>query len=279
MRRITSLAAFALALGPTSAVLAEDVATNKVDSAKARLYVRAAIVHMQPNVSSDPVAIENLSPFAGLAIEEGPIAGSGVGVDALTIPAFLVGYVLPWGGRNVSIETLVGAPVELNMKATGTLATESIAPYALGNVPTGVAAVGTDLGRAKALPPIVTAVYRFEAWKQRYRPYAGGGLAYMHIYDAEITNPVLTEVAVPALEVSDAFGAVLQGGLEAKLMGRYFATLDVKLLLGMSMEARVKDIYIATPDLPVFEMAHAGDATVDISMTPIVVSAGVGAEF
>ena len=251
---------------------------SKKKSEKPRFFMRAAILHMAPNVSSDEVALSNLSEFAQLAIDSGPIAGSGVGVDSVTIPALLVGYVLPYLDGHLSIETILGAPVELTLKATGTLASESIAPFALGNVPTGVPAVGADLGSAKAIPPIVTAVYRFDPW-HRLRPYAGGGLGYMHVYDAQITNPVLSEVAPPVLEVSDAVGLVLQAGVETRLQGRYFATFDVKAIVGMSMEATVRDIYIRTPDLPVFEMAHAGDATVDIGLTPIIVSGGVGAEF
>ncbi len=278
MMRTGALAA--VLLGSSGAVaFADEVSPTASETTAKRVYARAAILHMQPNVSSDEVSLSNLSPFAELAIEPGPIANSGVGVDSVTIPALLVGYVLPyWDGR-VSIETLIGAPVELSMKAEGSLANESIAPFALGNVPTGVPAVGAELGRAKALPPIVTGVYRFDPWKQRLRPYLGAGLAYMHIYDAEISNPVLTEVSVPALDVSDGIGAVLQAGLETTIHGRYFAALDVKAIVGMSMEARVRDIYIRTPELPLFEMAHAGDATVDIGMTPIIISAGVGAEF
>jgi len=271
--------AFALALLAIPSMAQADTTAHSAKKSNApKLYVRTTVLYMAPNVSSDEVVLSNNTSFAELAIEDGPIPGSGVGVDSVTIPAILLGYVLPYMDGKLSIETVLGAPVSLSLKATGTLANESIAPFALGNVPTGVPAFGEDLGTAKALPPIVTAVYRFAPWN-RVRPYAGAGIAYMHIYDTKVTNAVLNEVTEPTLDVSDGVGLVAQGGLETRITGRYFATLDVKAILGMSMTATVSNIYVRTPELPVFEMTEAGNAVVDIGMTPLLVSAGLGAEF
>lgn len=243
-----------------------------------RFYTRVGVLHMLTNVSSDNVQMSNLSPFAELAIDPGPIPDSGADVEDVTMPVVTIGYVLPWLDGQLSVETPLGLPVELKLQATGAMATESIAPYALGNVPTGVPAIGKELGTAKVLPPIVTAVYRFLP-DSFVHPYAGAGLSYMYIYDARVTNPVLVDVAEPELEVDDAFGLVAQVGVEIKIHGRYYAMLDLKTILGLRMSAKVKDIYIRTPELPVFEMAHAGDASIEISMLPVIGTAALGADF
>jgi outer membrane protein W len=257
--------------GATRSVLDEPVP-------KTRFYFRIGGLHMAPNVNSDEVSLSNLSAFAQLAVEPGPIAGSGATVESLTVPAAMIGYVLPYLDGRLSIETVLGLPLELKMKATGSMATESLAPFALGNVPTGVPALGEDLGTAKGIPPVVTAVYRFlpDQW---FHPYAGGGLSMMFVYDAKITNPLLTSVSEPTMDVGTGFGLVAQGGIEARVYDRYYATLDLKTIVGMSMEATVYDIYVETPELPVFDTAHVGDATVELGLLPLIVTLAAGADF
>lgn len=246
--------------------------------AKTKFYFRAGGLHLAPFVSSDDVVLSNVTPFAQLAVQNGPIENSGGSMDSLTVPAAIVGYVLPYLDGRLSIETVLGLPLSLNLKLTGAVATESLAPTALGNLPTGVPALGERLGTAKAIPPVVTAVYRFLPEKG-FHPYAGAGLAMMFVYDEKIENPVLTSVSEPTLEVGNGFGVVAQAGIEARIHDRYYATLDFKTILGLSVEAVVHDIYVETPELPLFEMAEVGDASVDIGIVPIIITAAVGADF
>jgi outer membrane protein W len=269
-----------IASAPQKAAVEKDAVEKDADSPglRDRFYARAAVLHLVPFVNSGEVVLSNLSDFAQIAVEEGPIAGSGADMDPVTIPALMVGYVLPWLDGHLSVETILGAPVTLTLKASGTMANESLAPYALDGVPTGVPALGTDLGTAKALPPILTAVYRFRL-DSRVRPYLGLGVNYMHVYDPQITNPLLTEVVEPWLEVEDAVGAVFQGGVDVGFYGRFFANLDVKAIYLGTLSATVHDVYVKTPGLPVFEMARVGDASVDIDVFPVIVSGGVGAHF
>ncbi len=257
---------------------APSTAPSLLDAPKRRrFYLRPGVLHMQPNVSSENVVLSNLSEFAELAISPGPIPNSGAGVAPVTVPVMNVGYVLPWLDGHLSVETVLGLPIELELQATGAMASESLAPFALGNVPTGVPAMGANLGTAKALPPIVTAVYRFMQ-TSIVHPYLGSGLSYMHVYDAHVTNPVLTDVAEPRLEVDDAFGVVAQAGVELRIYDRYYAMIDFKTIMGLRMDAKVRDIYIRTPELPVFEMAHAGDASVTIRMLPLIGTLALGAD-
>ena len=84
----------------------------------------------------------------------------------------------------------------------------SIAPEALG-LPTGVPALGSELGEADAAPPIITLVYQY-ARLGALRPYAGGGLGLMFTYNARATNPVLTEVGESTFSIDPAAGLVLR---------------------------------------------------------------------
>jgi outer membrane protein W len=246
--------------------------------AKTKFYFRAGGFHLAPIVNSDNVVLSNVSPFAQLAVQEGAIANSGGSIDSVTAPAVIVGYVLPYLEGRLSVEMVLALPLELDLKVTGAMATDSLAPFALGNVPTGVPALGEALGTAKAIPPVVTAVYRFLP-EQVFHPYAGAGLTVMFTYDEQINNPILTEVSQPTLDVGTGFGIVAQAGFEARIYDRYYATLDLKTILGLSVEAVVHDIYVATPELPLFETAEVGDASVDIGIIPIIVTAAVGADF
>jgi outer membrane protein W len=245
---------------------------------KTKFYVRAGGFHLAPIVNSDNVMLSNVSPFAQLAVKEGPIANSGGTIDSVTAPAAIVGYVLPYLEGRLSLEIVLALPLELDLKVTGAMATDSLAPFALGNVPTGVPALGESLGTAKAIPPVVTAVYRFLP-EQAFHPYAGAGLTVMFTYDEQVTNSILTEVSEPTLDVGTGFGVVAQAGIEARIYDRYYATLDIKTILGLSVEAVVHDIYVETPELPLFETAEVGDASVDIGIIPVIVTAAVGADF
>src|SRR5690606_38201381 len=124
-----------------------------------RLYFRAGLLHVAPLSDSRELTLSNVDGPASLAIMDGPIAGSGAALDPLTVPAVIAGYVLPiWDGR-LSLETVLSTPIHVKFRATGTLADMSLAPDALG-IPTGVPALGSELGEADAAPPLVTAVYR-----------------------------------------------------------------------------------------------------------------------
>lgn len=280
----TLLAGLAVFLALPSEVVAEkktDAGKGSVltsQDSKTKYYVRAGGYHLAPIVNSDNVVLSDISPFAQLAVKEGAIANSGGSIDSVTGPAIIVGYVLPYLEGRLSVETVLGLPLELDLKVTGAMATDSLAPFALGNVPTGVPALGESLGTAKAIPPVVTAVYRFLP-EQVFHPYLGAGLAVMFVYDEQVNNPVLTEVSEPTLDVDTGFGVVAQAGFEARVYDRYYATLDIKTILGLSVEAVVRDIYVETPELPLFETAEVGNASVDIGIIPIIVTLAVGADF
>lgn len=257
----------ALCAGPAAA---ETQAAPSFD----RLYFRAGLLHLAPLSSSDEMELVGVEGPASLAIEDGPVAGSGSSVSSATIPAVILGYRLT---PRFSLETILGTPFTVRFQATGTLASESLAPTALG-IPTGVPALGPELGEAKALPPVVTAVYSFSP-ERRVRPYAGLGVSVLFAYDAKITNPALTEVSEPTFEIPPAPGLVLQTGLEATLYRRIYARLDVKFIAFMRANAEVRDLQMRTPELPLFDHVDVGTARMSVWVNPLVVLAGVGTDF
>jgi outer membrane protein W len=239
-----------------------------------RFYVRGGIAHVAPLSMSRELELADVDGAASLAIENGPIEGSGASVGSATVPAITVGYKL---NDRWSLETLLGLPFTVKLSATGTLANESLAPMALG-IPTGVPPLGSELGEAKAAPPLVTLVYQLRMHGM-LRPYAGAGLAVLFAFDEKVTNPILSDVAQPEMSIAPAPGLVLQTGAELKLWKSVYARLDVKFIAFMLARAKVEHIQVRTPELPVFETVEVGTAKMNVWVNPLIVQLGVGVDF
>ena len=242
-----------------------------------RFYIRGGIAVVDPLSTSSPLELADVDGPASLAVQNGPIAGSGATVGAAVIPAFILGYRLHAMHGRLSIETVLGLPFTVKFQATGTLANQSIAPMALG-IPTGVPALGPDLGEAKAAPPIVTAVYELID-HGRVRPYAGAGVAVLFAYDAHVTNSLLTQVGKPDMSIAPAPGLVLQTGVDVHLWDNWYARLDVKFIAFMEANAAVHHIQVQTPDIPLFDTVEIGTAKMSVMVNPLIIQAGVGADF
>ena len=241
-----------------------------------RLYFRAGVARVMPLSSSREMELADINGPASLALQDGPIAGSGSTVASATAFAAVLGYRLGETGR-WSLETLLGAPFTVKFRATGTLATMSLAPTALG-LPTGVKPLGPELGEATAAPPMVTLVYSFRAFGP-IRPFVGAGASILFAYNAKVTNPVLTSVSQPDFSVSPAPGFVMQTGLEANLTHGIYARLDVKFIAGMLAKAEVTHIQVATPDIPLFGNVDVGTAKMSVWVNPLVVQLALGTDF
>ena len=242
-----------------------------------RLYVRAGVLHIEPLSQSRELQLSGVRGPASLTLSDGPIAGSGAALEAMTIPAVIAGYVLPVWDDRLSIETVLSTPLHVKFRATGTLAQMSIAPEALG-IATGVPALGSELGEADAAPPLVTAVYRV-ADLGPIHPYLGLGLGVLITYNARATNPVLTEVGEPRFHIDPAPGLVLQAGTDVLLWRRVYLRADVKYIAFMKAHATVEDLRVRTPELPLFETAEVGTATMDMWVNPLIVQLGAGVDF
>jgi outer membrane protein W len=277
MRKKQQLA-LAGALAALAVVLTPATAGADTPWWKRRLYVRGiGVAHVATMETSREMELTNIDGAASLAVMDGPIPGSGASINSSTIPAASIGFRLPVLNDRLSTEIIVGTLFTVEFQATGTLANESIAPSALG-IPTGVPALGPELGKAQALPLVPTAVYQILP-RGVVRPYAGAGIAVLFARNAEITNPRLTEVGKPDFSIAPAPGLVLQGGVDVKLWKSVYARLDVKFIAGMLARATVNHIQVRTPDLPLFESAEVGTAKMSVWVNPLIVHAGIGFDF
>jgi outer membrane protein len=243
-----------------------------------RLYLRAGVAIIKPMSVSREMELSDVDGAASLAIENGPIEGSGAAVGSATVPALIIGYRLPVWSNRLSIETVLGVPFEVKLKATGTLRDKSLAPMALG-IPTGVPPLGEDLGTAQAAPPTLTAVYDLLSPSSRVRPYLGAGVAVLFAFNEKVTNPLLSEVGKPEMTIAPAPGLVFQGGIDAKIVGRVYARLDVKFIALMMARAEVKHVQVRTPELPLFDTVEVGTAKMNVWVNPIIIQAGIGTDF
>lgn len=231
---------------------------------------------------SGEVQLANVSGQARLSgLSDGPIAGSSTSLGNASLVAGVVGWAPPILNRQLSVETILALPFKQKLYARGTLADRSLAPNALGTLPTGVPALGRNLGEVTVLPPVVTAVYRFlPSWP--VRPYLGAGGCLLLVLDGKITNPVLTSVHTSRIDIPPTLGWVAQAGLEVRISpalarGRAFwLTADVKYIGGLSVTAKVRDLWVTTPSLPIYGSVPVGDNIVHMSIDPIVAFMGVG---
>ena len=265
---------------PLEAPASPDVAVTKTaTSAPPRhpFYVRAGVALVKPLASSRELELADISGAASLAVQNGPIAGSGADISSATIPAVILGYQTRLLHGHLAFETIIGAPFTVKFRATGTLANESIAPMALG-IPTGVPALGPDLGEATAAPPLVTAVYK-PFTTGTFRPFVGGGVAVLFAYGAHVTNKLLTEVSQPEFDITPAPGLVLQTGVDVHITSRWYARLDVKFIALMQARAEVKHVQVRTPELPLFDTVEVGTAKMTVWVNPLIIQAALGADF
>jgi len=238
-------------------------------------YARVGLLVIAPLGQSSEVELSNVGGPARLAIDNGPIAGSFVELGNKAMPAVIVGYQLPILNRQLSIETILALPFSLKMKAGGTLANQSLAPTALDNLPTGIAPLGSELGEVKVLPPVVTATYRFFP-ELPVHPYIGAGVSLMLPLSARITSRTLTEVTQPEVHIDSRFGYVLQAGIDLQLYKSLYVLADFKYIGGLDLEARVTNIWVRTPQLPLYEAVKVGDNVVKLTANPIVLMLAIG---
>ncbi len=240
-------------------------------------YVRLGAAFLKPLSSSRAVELADVHGAASLAIQNGPLAGSGAKIESVTIPAAIAGYVLPTASRRWSTEVVLGLPFKVKFQATGTLASMSLAPTALG-IPTGVGPLGPELGEATAVPIVLSVTYR-PIQRGAILPYLGAGPSVLFATNAKVTNPILTEVNHPEMSITPAPGLVLQGGLEARLWRSVYARIDLKFIAFMRARGEVKNVNVKTPGLPLFDSVEVGTAKVNLSVNPLIVQAGIGMDF
>lgn len=239
---------------------------------------------------STPANLDNPSGKATLAIKSGPIEGSSAGLNRNnTTLAGELGFIIPWWGEHLSVEIAIAPPLKLEFDAHGTLASQSIGPYALQNqpgqpagdpLPTGVGPLGTKLGTLHALPPQFTLVYR--PWLHTLiRPYVGIGAVWLFTYNTDVTNSVLiNNVQKPQLVLSRPIGCVAQAGFDIRLPWHFYLTTDARYLGCATVHAELRHIMVYSPTLsPSLGPVSVGTVSTNANFRALLVQVSIGSTF
>jgi len=205
-------------------------------------YLNFGVTEIDLSSSSGEIELSELDFATSLALNEGPVDGSGIALTGDTQPTINIGYnfkKMP----GVSFETALGLPFVFDLTFTGTAASESFAPEVFGILPTGIPALGTELGNYTVLPAVASVVYTApEFW--RVRPHVGFGFTYILPVDSEVTNKVLTEVGKPKLDVPVAFGELLQVGFSARVASGVSLVADYKYVPSIEVISQLENIEV-----------------------------------
>lgn len=172
------------------------------------------------------------------------------------IDVTLGGAPLPGAGVDLASATSVQVEygryltdaVSLSLSFSGPFETDNIAAGSLagaGNIATDTFGIVTAGGQ-----------WHFNR-AGTFSPYIGGGLAYFHVFDVE------DGIAVGA-EIDNAFGAMLQAGVEARVADNKALFIDLRR---MFLEIDSRGTLMGLP--------IAATSTLD----PLIISAGISFEF
>jgi outer membrane protein len=179
------------------------------------------------------VRVTDVDPVAGDSIKTAAGAATGLKANVTSDVAPTIGLTY-FFTPNWAVEVIAGAS-EHTVKANG--------PN------TDVAAHTTWV-----LPPVVAVQYHFLPNAQ-ISPYVGAGVNAMLFFDGQNKNGV-------TVNLPDAVGGAVQGGVDIALGGKWSANIDVK------------KVFVTTK-----ASINGGTLNSQVALDPLVVSAGVGYKF
>lgn len=232
--------------------------------------------------SSGPLVVQNATGLAAQAFGPGRevLEGTGATVGDKFFVGGTLGIFIPGTNHHWAIEVLLAPPLELTFKLTGRAVDESLAPKTKTGIPTGVPAIGRNVGTLKALPPNLTFVYR--PWVNTlFQPYIGVGAAYLFTYDIEVTNDVLTRNNnQPTLKLSEPVACIGQVGMDVKLPSQFYMNVDVRYLGCAEIKSTLTDVEIYSPKLsPTFGPVDVGKISTTVKFEALIYSLTVGWRF
>ena len=114
-------------------------------------------------------------------------------------------------------------------------------------------ALSGDIAKVKQLPPTLSLQYHFSP-ASNVRPYVGAGINYTTFFDEEAT------AVISSISLDDSWGLAVQAGLDIDMNKDWFFNADVRYI-----------------DIETTATTNLG--TVDVTIDPWVISAGVGLRF
>lgn len=124
--------------------------------------------------------------------------------------------------------------------------------------------INGEVGDTWMFPPAVTLQYHFDGMGA-IKPYVGVGAQWIHFFSEDTGKNVL---GASKIEIDDAFGIVLQAGIDVQLGGGWYFNADVKKSF---LETDVTLYNVAGGDID--------RVTVEHDLDPWVFSVGVGYRF
>lgn len=226
-----------------------------VDYVKNNSYGSVGVLRFQYYGSSSELHVDDARGLAAQSFGEGGsnLHDTGSSSGNLTTLGGRIGLFLPKTNHHLAVEVQLAPPLKLDFQLDKRAANESLAPTAVTSaagdpIPTGVPAIGRNIGTFKTLPPNFTLVYR--PWTDTLvQPYIGAGAMYLYTYDTDVSNKVLNELGEPTLYLSKPVACVGQLGSDFNLPKNMFLNLDVKYVGCADVKARLNNIRINAPNL------------------------------
>ena len=132
----------------------------------------------------------------GLDMSNKDSTGLGLSVNNKTIPEIDISYFI---NKNVAVELILTVPQKQTVNS---------------------AALGTDIGTFKHLPPVITLQYHFDNFAG-FKPYVGAGLNYTQITQVHLLDG-------DANINSHSWGAAIQAGVDFPIDKNLSFNIDVK---------------------------------------------------
>jgi len=217
---------------------------------KGDILLDVRLLNISPSVGGNTITNMDGSQFTS---STGDAVNAGIDVDSANSLGIDITYMVT---NNFGVELMLDTSSKHDIKGTGDLA-------------------GVNVGDVTVLPPSVIAVWHFMP-SNNIRPYLGAGINYTMFFSesttSEFTNTVdavvtggTGAVTSTSVSVDDAFGVVVQAGVNIDINKDWYVSLDAKYI-DLNTTATVQ--------------ANGADAVkVDFDVNPLVLGVGIGTSF
>ena len=217
---------------------------------KGDILLDVRVLNISPNVGSNTITNMDGSQLTN---STGAPVNAGIDVDSAYSLGIDITYMVT---NNFGVELMLDTSSTHDVTGTGDLA-------------------GVKIGDVTVLPPSIIAVWHFMP-SNNIRPYLGAGLNYTMFFNESTTSEftqVIDAVATggtgavtsTGLSVDDAFGLVVQAGVNFDINKDWYVSLDAKYI-DLDTTATVQ--------------ANGADAVkVDFDVNPLVLGVGIGTSF
>ncbi len=217
---------------------------------KGDILLDLRFLNIAPNVGSNTITNMDGSQFTD---STGAAVNAGIDVDSANTLGIDITYMVT---NNFGVELMLDTFSKHDVTGTGDLA-------------------GVKIGDVSVLPPSLIAVWHFMP-SSSIHPYVGAGINYTFFFSESTTSEftqVIDNIATggtggvrsTGLAVDDAFGIVVQAGVNFDIDDDWYVTVDAK--------------YIDLDTTATIQANGADALKVDFDVNPLLLGVGVGTSF